>query len=305
MKTVLVTGGSGFVGRAVVRALLARGDRVTVLSRHVAKARTSVPRAARVVAWTPTKAGAWCDELSVVDAVVHLAGAPVAARWSPKYKQLIHSSRVDSTRLLVEAIGAHEHKPEVLVSASAVGYYGIDRREQVDEDDEPGGDFLAKVCVDWEQAARQVEAYGVRAAQLRLGMVIGANGGALARMVLPLRALVGGPVGKGDNTVSWVHLDDVVGMLLWALDDDGVDGPINVTSPYSISGRELAKTVGSVIDRPSLGVPLSLMKLVFNGGALVLKSNQNVYPRRAVDSGYEFQFARLVPALEDSLMAAP
>ncbi len=303
MKTVLVTGGTGFVGGALVRALLRRGDRVTVLSRNVDKARAQVPRQARVAAWQPGKPGAWTDELSVVDAVVHLAGAPVATRWSPKYKKLIESSRDDTTRHLVEAIGAQSNKPAVLVSASATGFYGASRKERLDEDAEPGSDFLAKVCVGWEEAVRAVSEHGVRNAQLRIGVVLGPGGGALARMVLPLRSMVGGPIGKGDNKMSWVHIDDVVGMLLWAVDDDNVSGPINCTSPYVTTGKEMAKTIGSVINRPAVGTPTAVMRMVLGEAVDVIIGSQEIYPQRAIDGEYEFQHARLVPALEASLMA--
>jgi uncharacterized protein (TIGR01777 family) len=304
MLRVLVTGGTGFIGGALVRALLSRGNLVTVLTRDAAKGRSKVPRDARVVAWSPGKPGPWEDELSVVDAVVHLAGATVVKRWTDSYKKQIRSSRVDTARALVDAIGKHEHRPEVLVSASGVGYYGADHPgEELDEGSGPGSDFLAKVCIDWESEARRVEDHGVRSVQLRIGSVLGEGGGMVDGMVQLGGAFVGGPIGKGDNIVSWVHLDDVVGMILMAIDDDSISGPINATSPYVATQRELAETMGSVLGRPALGVPLPVAKAILGDLVSAACGSLNAQPKRAMELGYEYHYAHLTPALEDALMA--
>ncbi len=302
MLRVLVTGGTGFVGRALVRALIRRGDQVTVLSRDARHGR-DVPREARVVAWSPGKPGPWEAELSVVDAVVHLAGAPIAKRWTPAYKKTLAASRVDTARALVEAIGKQPHKPSVFVSASGVGYYGASRPgKELDEDSAPGTDFLAKLCVEWEREAKAVEQHGVRSVQLRLGVVLG-PGGALAEMVQLGGAFVGGPVGKGDNALSWIHLDDVVGMVLWALDDAAVSGPINCTSPFVTTQRELAKTAGSVLGRPAVGVPEAVMRVAMGEAVDVLCGSVDAKPKRALELGYAYHHARLVPALEAALVS--
>jgi uncharacterized protein (TIGR01777 family) len=301
-RRVLVTGGTGFIGGAMTRALVERGEKVTVLSRDPRRGQRELPREVRVAAWTPEKPGPWYDELGVVEAVIHLAGAPVVGRWSDAYKKKIEESRVLSTRNLVEAIGRAKTKPSVLVSASAAGFYGADREGEVDEDSEPGKDFLAKVCRAWEEEAAKVEEHGVRCVRLRIGVVLGPGGGALAKMVLPLRIGVGA-IGKGDNHVSWVHLDDVVGMAMFALDDERVSGPMNATSPYPTTLRELARTAASVIGRPTFPVPLAAVRATMGEAATVLTGSQQVYPRRAVDLEYEFHHARLLPALEASLMA--
>lgn len=304
MMRVLVTGGTGFLGRALIRALLDRGDQVTVLTRDVKSAPKSLRDEARVVAWTPGKPGPWEAELSVVDAVVHLAGAPVAKRWTESYKATLVSSRVSSGRALVEAIGKHERRPAVVVSASGVGYYGADRPGRVlDEDSPPGTDFIAKLCIDWEQAIREAEAHGVRTVQLRIGVVLGPGGGALGEMVQLGGAFVGGPVGKGDNALAWISLDDVVGMVLWALDDDRVSGPINCTSPNVTTQRELAKSAGSVLGRPAIGVPEAVMRMVLGEVVDVLCGSVNAQPTRALELGYEYHHARLVPALEAALVS--
>jgi uncharacterized protein len=298
---VLVTGGTGFVGAALVSALALRGDKVTVLSRSPRKAK--LPRGVRSAEWTPTKAGNWQEELGTVDAVVHLAGNPVAQRWNKAVKESIEKSRVESTRLLVEGIANTAHKPAVMVSASAVGYYGISRSKRVVEDSSPGDGFLPDLCKGWEANARAAEDHGVRTVQLRIGVVLGPDGGALDKMVAPLRMFVNGPIGRGDNVVSWIHRDDVVGMILWALDDDTTTGAYNCTSPYPTTGRELAKSIGSVIGRVAVPAPVAAARMVLGDAVDVVVGSLDVYPERAVDAGYEYHHARLVPALESALMA--
>jgi uncharacterized protein len=304
VKTVLITGGSGFIGRGLVKELLARGDRVTVLTRDVRRARAALPRAARVAAWTPEKVGPWFEELEVVDAVVHLAGESIAKRWSDAVRRDIVQSRVESTRLLGEAIGKAKHKPRVFVCASAVGYYGPRPGDEVlDEDSEPGKGFLADVVIKWEEAARAVEEqHGVRSAQLRIGVVLGEGGGPLEQMLTPFKLFLGGPIGDGKQVISWIHGDDVVGLVLLAMDNDTVRGPLNVTSPFAATSEELAKAIGTVLNRPSwFRVPEVMVKIGLGDAAEILTTGQRVYPKRAAALGYEFRRARLVPALESIL----
>lgn len=303
MKRVLITGGSGFVGRKLAKELLARGDQVTVLTRDAKRAKGELPAAVRCAAWNPEKPGAWFEELGIVDVVVHLAGESVAKRWTDDVKKRIESSRIDSTRLLVEAIGRSAHKPEVLVSASATGYYGAQSPEtELDESSPPGNDYLASVCVRWEEAAREVEKLGVRAVQLRIGVVLGEGGGALEKMLLPFKLYAGGPVGDGKQIVSWVHRDDVVGMLLLAIDNPAIKGPINAVSPNPASSKELATAIGIVTGRPSwIPAPAFALKLAMGEAASILLTGQRVVPQRAIELEYEFQRARLVPALESIL----
>lgn len=303
MKRVLITGGSGFVGRKLAQALLARGDQVTVLTRDPRRARGDLPAAVRCAAWNPEKAGAWSEELAIVDAVVHLAGEGVAKRWTDAVKKRIESSRIDSTRLLVEAIGKAKHKPAVFVSASAIGYYGPQPSDkEIDESSPPGNDYLASVCQRWEEAAREVEKFGVRAVQLRIGVVLGDGGGALEKMLIPFKLFAGGPVGDGTQVVSWVHRDDVVGMLLLAIDNPEITGPINAVSPNPVTSKELATAIGNVINRPSsLPAPAFAVKLAMGEAATILLDGVRVIPRRAIELGYEFHRARLVPALESIL----
>jgi uncharacterized protein (TIGR01777 family) len=303
MKRVLITGGSGFVGRKLAQELLARGDQVTVLTRDAKRATSELPRAVRCAAWNPEKPGAWYEELAIVDAVVHLAGENVAKRWTDAVKKRIEASRIDSTRLLVEAIGKAKHKPEVFVSASATGYYGPEAPEKaLDESAPPGNDYLASVCKRWEEAAHEVEKFGVRAVQLRIGVVLGEGGGALEKMLLPFKLFAGGPVGDGKQIISWVHRDDVVGMLLMAIDNPEIKGPINAVSPNPVTSKELATAIGNVINRPSwIPAPAFALQLAMGEAATILLTGQRVVPQRAIELGYEFRRARLVPALESIL----
>ncbi|HZF53321.1 MAG TPA: TIGR01777 family oxidoreductase [Polyangiaceae bacterium] len=303
MKRVLITGGSGFIGRSLVRELLARGDHVTVFTRNVNKTRRHMPGAVRIAAWTPNKIGPWVDELSVVDAVVHLAGEPVAQRWSDKVKRAIEESRITSTRVIAEGIAQAKTKPGAFVCASAIGYYGPrPASEDLDESGSPGSDWLAGVVTRWEDAAREVEKHGVRSVQVRIGVVLGEGGGALEKMVTPFNMYAGGPLGDGKQVISWVHRDDVVGMILLAIDNETVTGPINAVSPNPATGDEVAEGLGIVLGKPSwLRVPEGVIKIMMGEAAQVVTTGQRVYPRRAVDLGYEFRYARLVPALESIL----
>ena len=303
MKRVLITGGSGFIGQKLARELLKRGDLVTVLSRDVKRARKALPEGVRVAAWDPHKKGPWFEELDVVDAVVHLAGEVVVERWSDAKKKEIERSRADSARLLVEAIGEAKHKPAVLGSAAATGYYGPrPGDEMLDETSEPGSDFLSGVVKSWEEAVRGAEAHGVRAVQVRIGIVFGQGGGPLTAIVKPFKMFMGGPIGDGEQVISWVHRDDAVGILLLAIDNAEAKGPINATSPHAATSEELAEALGIVLNRPAwFRTPEGLLKLRFGEASTILTTGQRVYPKRAAELGYEFRYAHLMPALESIL----
>jgi uncharacterized protein len=303
VKRVLMTGGSGFIGRKLCAELVGRGDHVTVLTRDVVRAKKHLPAAVRVAAWTPEKVGAWAEEIDVVDAVIHLAGESVAGVWTENKKHDIEESRVRSTATLVEAIAETKHKPEVLVSASAIGFYGPrPPEEELDESATAGEGFLADVVKEWEIEAKKAETLGVRSVQIRIGVVLGEGGGALEQMIKPFKFFMGGPIGDGTQVVSWVHRDDVVGLFLLALDDDAIRGPINAVSPHPATSTELAKAIGSVLNRPSwLRAPKAAIELALGEAAELVTTGQRVFPRRAVDAGYAFHHARLVPALESIL----
>jgi hypothetical protein len=303
MQRVLITGGSGFLGRALSHALLARGDRVTILTRDPARSRPHLPPGVRVAAYTPDREGPWTEELGVVDAVIHLAGEPVAQRWTAAVKDRIKKSRVDTTRVLVEAIGKAPRKPKVLVCASATGFYGPrPAGEKLDETSDQGKGFLADLVAEWEEAARGAEQHGLRVVEVRIGVVLGEGGGALEKMILPFKLFAGGPVGDGKQIISWVHRDDLVGMVLLALDDERVKGPLNAVSPNAATGAEMAEGIGQVLGRSSwLPVPEFAVKAMMGEASEIMITGQRVYPARAVELGYEFHHTRLVPALESIL----
>lgn len=291
---IVVAGASGLIGKALVRALHARGDQVTTLVRRPVKL-----EGASTVQWDGLE-GAWSSALEGADAVVNLAGAGVADhRWTSEYKRLILESRTKSTRALVEAIRKASAKPRVLVNASAVGFYGDRGDDVLDESATPGGDFLAGVCKAWEEEAAEAD---VRSVFLRTGVVLAREGGALAKMLPPFKAFVGGPVGNGRQWVAWIHLDDEVAAILWALDHEELKGPVNLAAPKAVTMSEFAKGLGKVLHRPSWApVPVAALKLLVGEFAGVLVASQRVSPQALLRSGFTFRFPELLPALEDLL----
>jgi len=301
---VVVSGGTGFIGSALVRTLLAAGHLPVVLSRNPERARRSLGSGVEAVGWDGGPAGAWQVAIDGADAVVDLAGESIAAgRWSAERKERIRSSRVDGTRALVEAIRSAARRPRVLLNASATGYYGPRGNEIVTEHDPPGADFLARVCVEWERAALAAEELGVRVALVRTGVVLGRGGGALPRMLLPFRLFLGGPFGSGRQGFPWVHLDDVVGIYCWALEQDGVAGPLNATGPQPLSNREFCRALGRVLGRPSWApVPAFALKMMLGEMAEpLLLQGQKAQPVRTRELGYQFRFPTAEAALRDAV----
>jgi uncharacterized protein len=294
---VFVTGATGLIGRALVPALIQAGHAVTSLSRSAAP---PLPPGARVVRGDPALAGDWQEALADCDACVHLAGEPVAAgRWTPERKRRIRESRVASTRLVADTIA--RKGAAVLVSGSAVGYYGAHGDEPLDESSPPGDDFLARTCVEWEAAALPA-ATRARVVLLRTGIVLAGEGGALEQMLLPFRFFAGGPIGKGEFWQSWIHLADEVGLIVWALENDAVRGPLDLTAPEPALQHDLARAIGRALGRPSaLPVPVPALKLALGELATVVLASQRVVPRKAQDLGYAFRFPALQPALDDLL----
>ncbi|MCB9591051.1 MAG: TIGR01777 family protein [Polyangiaceae bacterium] len=300
---MLISGGTGFVGGELVARLTGRGDRVLVLTRNkTAKRAADLPAGAELVEWDPYHAGDWFRHVAGCDAVVHLAGEPViGTRWNEAFKRRVMDSRVVPAKLLVEAIERAPSRPAVFVTASGVGYYG-DTQSPCPEDAPAGEDFLAKVTIAWEGAAQRAEQLGVRVVRARLGIVFGANGGALEQMVKPFKLFAGGPIGSGDQIVSWIHLTDCVRMLMRAIDDAELSGPINVTAPEPVSNAELADCIGSVLHRPSsVKVPAFALKLRFGEGATPLLTGQRAIPRAMQQRGFEWTYPKLEGALRAAL----
>jgi uncharacterized protein (TIGR01777 family) len=298
---VLITGASGLIGSTLADRLLARGDEVVGLTRSPEKARASNPTV-HWFAWEPTLERPPGEAFEAVDGVVHLVGEPINQRWNPEAKERILESRRAGTRNLVQAIGALERKPGVLVSQSAIGYYG-DRGDSIlDESAEPGTGFAAEVPVEWEKAAHEAEDM-LRLVVVRTGLVLDPRGGLLKELLLPFKLGVGGPIAGGGQYMSWIHIDDEIGLLLWALDNEQVSGTINATAPNPATNKELSKALGRVLRRPAITpVPGFALSLILGGElAETVRGGQRVLPRRALDQGYSFQHPELEPALRDLL----
>jgi len=299
---VLVTGASGFLGSAVCDALPARGDETVGLTRDPQRARQGNPTVTWH-AWNPAAERPPASALEGVDGVVNLVGEPIDQRWTEAAKQRIRDSRGRSTKNLVDAISATDPRPNTLVSQSAVGYYGDRGEAVVDESTGPGSTFDAEVCVAWETAAREAEKVGVRVVVVRSGLVLDPEHGLLKQLLLPFKLGVGGPLAGGGQYMPWIHVDDEVRLLLWALDTDGASGTYNATAPNPVTNREFSKALGRVLGRPAL-IPLPKLALKARfGGELgeVAAGGQRTIPRRALDAGFEFRHPELEPALGDLL----
>jgi uncharacterized protein len=298
----LITGASGMIGSALCDALLARGDEVVGLTRDPERARASNPTV-RWHRWEPTMERPPAEVFEDVDGVVNLVGEPINQRWSDSAKERIMESRRTATRNLVQAITALERKPGVLVSQSAIGYYGDRGEELVDESAAPGGGFAAEVPQQWERAAGEIEGTGVRLVMVRTGLVLDTRDGLLKQLLTPFKLGVGGPIAGGDQYMSWIHLDDEVGVILWALENESASGVVNATAPNPVTNREFSKTLGRVLRRPAV-VPLPgfALSAMFGGeAAATFKGGARVLPRRTQDLGYAFRHPELEEALRDLL----
>jgi uncharacterized protein len=299
---VLVTGATGLIGSALCDALLDRGDDVVALTRDPAKARRARP-GVDWHAWEPTLERPPAAAFAGVDGVVNLVGEKIDQRWTEETKRRIMESRRTATRNLVAAIAGMEQRPRALVNQSAVGYYG-DRGDAVlDESAGPGSSFDSEVVQAWEQAAREVEGDDVRLAIARTGQVLDAGGGLLAQLLTPFKLGVGGPIAGGGQYLSWIHRDDEIGLLLWALDDEAVSGAINATSPNPATNRDFSKALGRALGRPAvMPVPGFVLDLKFGREfGSVLRGGQRVIPKRAQELGFEFRHPELDEALDDLL----
>jgi uncharacterized protein len=304
---VAVTGATGVIGTALVRALLDREEDVVALTRDPDRARARLGGEVDARRWAdPKSEPPPASAFDGVDAVVHLLGEPVAQRWTDDAKREIRESRVLGTRNLVDALEAAEPRPRVLVSQSASGWYGARGDEPVDESaaaaaDSDPDDFLSQVVVEWEAEARRAEELGLRVVLTRTGVVLSEGGGALEKMLPPFRLGVGGPVAGGRQYVPWVHVDDVVGAILFSLDTDAASGPVNVSAPEPVTNRELSKTLGRVLGRPAfMPVPGLAVGVLYGQMASIVTTGVRMVPRRLGELGYEWRR----PDLEDALRAA-
>jgi uncharacterized protein (TIGR01777 family) len=298
---VLVTGASGLIGSTLCKALLARGDEAVGLSRDPEAARQKSP-GVDWFAWQSTTERPPPEAFEGVDGVVNLVGEPINQRWNDDSKRRILESRTISTRNLVAAIAGLERRPKVLVSGSAIGYYGDRGDAVIDESASPGSGFAAEVSVEWEAAAQEADDL-LRLVVIRTGLVLDPRDGLLKQLLTPFKLGVGGPIAGGDQYMSWVHIDDEVGVLLWALDHDEVSGTINATAPEPATNKELSKALGRALGRPAIvPVPGFALNVVLGGElAETVKGGARVIPRRAQDLGYEFRQPEIEPALRNLL----
>jgi uncharacterized protein (TIGR01777 family) len=302
---IFVAGGTGQIGARLVDELKKRGDEVVLLTRSAARARQKLGERAVLVEGDPTKAGPWMEAVSGCQGVVNLVGEGIfAKRWNDDFKKVLRDSRLLSTANIVSAIQKAASKPAVLVQGSAVGYYGFrDDDAELKEDSPPGNDFMARLCVDWEQAARPVEAVGVRLMLLRTGVVLDPLGGALPKLLTPFKmVLFGGTVGSGKQWVPWIHWADEVGLILLGLDNGQAAGPLNAVAPQPANNKQMMQAVGAAMNRPSFfWTPGFMLQAGLGEVAQVVLQGQKVVPAKALALGYRFKFPDIQGAMRDLL----
>jgi uncharacterized protein (TIGR01777 family) len=299
---ITVIGATGFIGTQLTRALLNGGHTVHALARNRP---ANLPESVRFSEWQSMEEEPPPESLTGADAVIHLAGEPVAQRWTPQAKQRIYSSRVDGTRHLVNALSTQSRRPSVLICASAIGIYGSRGDEILTERSAAGDDFLASLVSDWEKAAVLAEALGIRVVRLRLGVVLGQDGGALQKMLPPFRLGLGGRLGSGRQWTSWIHIDDVISLVLFILANAGVHGAVNATAPEPVTNAEFTKELAGALHRPAIfPVPKFALRILFGEMAGMVLASQRVIPEAAKSAGFEFQYPKLGPALRRLLGGA-
>lgn len=301
MKLILA-GGSGFIGSALRNTLTEKGHEVIVLTRRPALQEQPGARS-RYVAWNPPQEGSWQKEFEGADGLINLAGESIVGkRWTNGQKRKIIESRIDATHAVRRAIEMASKKPPVLINASAVGYYGMREDEELTEESPAGRDFLGETCQAWEWEAMRARELGIRVVMIRIGIVLEKNGGALAKMLLPFRMGLGGPLGSGKQWMSWIHLGDLVGLIQFALENRQVSGPLNGTAPKPVRMKEFSQTLGRVLHRPAIfPVPAFLLKILLGEMADMLLTGQRVLPKKALQGGYVFRYPELEQALKEIL----
>jgi len=297
MKLV-IAGASGFIGSMLVQRLWQRGDSLVLLSRKPRSPAAAINTDWLV--WQPGESGGWEESIDEADGIVNLAGEGIAEkRWTERQKEMIRSSRIDSTRALVHAIAKAKAKPKFLINASAVGYYGARGDETLTEESAPGKDYLARVCVAWEEEARKAQDHGVRVALVRTGIVLAKGKGALAKMVTPFKFFVGGPLGSGKQWMPWIHIEDEIGLILFLIENANAQGSFNATAPNPVTMEEFCRVLGRVLNRPSwASVPASALTLLLGEMADMVLAGQKALPNAAQKLSYKFKQPTLTEALE-------
>jgi uncharacterized protein (TIGR01777 family) len=296
---IVVTGGTGFIGRPLCAALCQAGHQITLLTRRKDDAQRSCGSSVTVVEWNGREVGAWEKCLDSADAVINLAGAPIAdGRWTEARKQLLTESRVLTTHLLVKALSRRPRKPCTLINASGIGYYGAGDDRVLNEGAARGQGFLADLCLAWETEALRAAEFGVRVVMLRTGMVLEQDGGALPKMLLPFQFFAGGPIMPGTQWVSWIHRRDHIGLIQWVLTTSSLSGPVNAVAPEAVTMNRFCEVLGRVLHRPCwLPVPGFVLHLALGELGTLMTTGQRVNPAKALSEGYVFHYPTLEPAL--------
>jgi len=293
---ILITGGSGFVGLNLTRFLLDKGHRVTAIGRSEPQHRFD-PEHYQFVAADTTRTGPWQEELALADAVVNLTGASIFKRWTKKYKKQIYDSRVMTTRNVVEGLPGGSHV--ALCSTSGAGFYGNRGDDVLTEDESAGSDFLAGVSVDWEKAALQASAKGARVSIMRFGVILGPNGGAMAKLIPAFKMFVGGPLGDGNQWFPWLHIDDLLSAILFVLENPEINGPLNFCAPHPVRNRELAQALGEALSRPAImPAPAFMIRLVMGEFGDVFLNSQRTVPEKLIHHGFAFRYPEIKGAIE-------
>jgi uncharacterized protein (TIGR01777 family) len=302
-KRIVITGATGLIGKKLVNTLSKRENEIIIFTRNLNKARSIFPRLETFVEWDYEKPELWQLYLENVDAIIHLAGISLLSkRWNNHFKDEALKSRELSTKNLIEAIRLGKSQPEVFISASAIGFYGNRKDELLTENSSAGNDFLANVCKVWETESEKVTDLGIRNVRVRTGIVLTPDDGALKQMLFPYKLFIGGPLGNGNQWMSWLHIDDIINIYLYALDNKEIYGAINAVSPNPIRMKEFAKTLGKILKRPAIfPVPQCILRLVVGEAAEVVTASQKVDSNKLLRSGYKFKFNYLSEAFDDLL----
>jgi len=300
---IVVTGATGFIGRALCTTLLHAGHRVSIFTRNAGQVFDQPGMSANQVPWNARDTGPWEQTLEAADAVINLAGAPIAeARWTDSRKRFITDSRVLTTRLLVRALSQRSARPAIFISASGIGYYGASDDRCLEEGAARGQGFLAELCLAWEAEALRAAEFGTRVVLLRTGMVLEHDGGALPKMLLPFRLFAGGPIMPGSQWVSWIHRRDHIGLIQWALSTTTLSGPLNAVAPEPVTMNTFCEVLGRVLHRPSwLPVPGIALNILLGELGSLMTTGQRVIPAKAIAGGYPFQYPTLEPCLRAAL----
>jgi uncharacterized protein (TIGR01777 family) len=299
---IFMTGGTGFVGTTLTKKLSQEKHQITILTRTLIED-SPLPEGVTYLEGDPAEKGVWQESVAEHEVVINLAGASIFRRWSESAKELIRDSRIHTTQNLVDALAPRKGKETLLLSTSAIGYYGFQEDEELGEKGAPGDGFLASLAQEWESAALKAEAFGAKVALLRFGIVLGKNGGALRQMVPLFNMYLGSPLGHGEQWFSWIHEEDLAGIYSYLIAERNISGPVNCTAPNPARNIDLTKTLAEVLGKPTFmpAVPGFMLRLIMGEFGSVLLEGQKVLPNRLLEMGFRFKFPRIKGALQDLL----